>query len=123
MKLRGTMTEQAYRKELKSSKFHLFNDISMRRFLNIIRETFPTMKTAHTLSWTPEQGEDIFSFLVDTHSVIKIELDRYDNTIPPIVDVYPIEIWLKGLSKIVQIKVAKVIKVMQQNCSTNGNFS
>ncbi|MDU0206501.1 hypothetical protein ACYEXS_36340 [Paenibacillus sp. MAH-36] len=106
MKLKGTMTEQAYRQELIASKFHLFNDISMSRFLNIIRMTFPEMKTAHTLSWTPEQGEDIISFLVDTHSIIKIELDRYDNTIEPIVDVYPIEDWMKGHSKTYQIKIA-----------------
>ncbi|WP_409342571.1 hypothetical protein [Paenibacillus sp. MBLB4367] len=106
MKLKGTMTEQAYRKELNASKIHLFNDISMLRFLNVIIETFPTMKTAHVLSWTPEQGEDIYSFLVDTHSVIKIELDRYDDSIAPIVEVYPIEKWMKGLSKIFQIKLA-----------------
>lgn len=74
MKLKGTMTEQSYREELIASKSHLLHDISMRRFLNIIRETFPAMKTAHVLSWTPDQGEDIISFLVDTHSVIKIEL-------------------------------------------------
>ncbi|MDQ0887894.1 hypothetical protein QFZ81_002982 [Paenibacillus sp. V4I9] len=106
MKLKGTLTEQAYREQLIASKSHLFNDLSMHRFLNIIRETFPAMKTAHVLSWTPEQGEDIISFLVDTYSVIKIELDRYDNTIAPIVDVYLIENWMKGLSKTFQIKIA-----------------
>ncbi|AIQ16789.1 hypothetical protein H70357_09030 [Paenibacillus sp. FSL H7-0357] len=106
MKLKGTMTEQSYREELIASKSHLFNDISMRRFLNIIRETFPVMKTAYVLSWTPDQGEDIISFLVDTHSVIKIELDRYDKTVAPIVDVYSIENWIKGLSKTFQIKIA-----------------
>ncbi|MCL6603147.1 MAG: hypothetical protein K6T94_09760 [Paenibacillus sp.] len=106
MKLKGTMTEQSYREELIASKSHLFNDISMRSFLNIIRETFPVMKTAHVLSWTPDQGEDIISFLVDNHSVITIELDRYDKTIAPIVDVYPIEYWIKGLSKTFQIKIA-----------------
>jgi hypothetical protein len=106
MKLKGTMTEQAYREELISSKSRLFNDISMRKYLNIIRETFPSMKTAHVLNWIPEQGEDIFIFLVDTHSVIKIELDRYDSTIAPIIDVYPIKSWMKGLSKTFQIKIA-----------------
>ncbi|WP_342480323.1 hypothetical protein NST07_24695 [Paenibacillus sp. FSL L8-0340] len=87
MKLRGTMTEQAFREELSTSRTILFNDISMRRFLNIIREAFPAMKTAYILYWTPEQGEDIITFLVDIHSVIKIELDRYDLKTAPIVDV------------------------------------
>lgn len=31
MKLRGTLTEQAFRKELQASKNHLFNDKSMLR--------------------------------------------------------------------------------------------
>ncbi|MBP1960839.1 hypothetical protein [Paenibacillus aceris] len=117
MKLKGTMTEQAYRKTLIASKFHLFNDISMRRFLNIIKKTFPAMKTAHVLSWTPEQGEDIISFLVDTQTVIKIELDRYDDTIAPIVDVYPIEKWMKGLSKMYQIKIAVALDLAKSDIS------
>lgn len=115
MKLKWTMTEQAYREELNASKFHLFNDISMRRFLNIIKETFPVMKTVHVLSWIPEQGEDIFSFLVDTHSVIKIELDRYDDTVAPIVEVYPIEKWMKGISKIFQIKLAVALDLAKND--------
>ncbi|WP_127529476.1 hypothetical protein [Paenibacillus kobensis] len=121
MKLKGTLTEKTYRDELMASKSHLFNDLSMHRFLNIIRKTFPEMKTAHVLSWTPDQGEDIISFLVDTHSVIKIELNRYDNTISPIVDVYPIEIWMKGLSKTFQIKIAVAFE-MAKNDLIQGNL-
>ncbi|WP_438445395.1 hypothetical protein [Gorillibacterium sp. sgz5001074] len=120
MKLKGTMTEQAYRKELIASKHHLFNDSSMRRFLNVIRETFPTMTTAHVLSWTPEQGEDIISFLVDTHSVITVELDRYEKTMAPIVEVYPIENWMKGLSKTFQIKIAVAFDLVKNDLIQGG---
>ncbi|ETT46623.1 MULTISPECIES: hypothetical protein [unclassified Paenibacillus] len=120
MKLKGTLTEQAYREELIASKFHLFNDMSRRRFLNIIRKTFPAMKTAYVLSWIPDQGEDIISFLVDTHSVIKIELDRYDNTVTPLVDVYPIEHWMKGLSKTFQIKILVALD-LAKNDMYQGN--
>ncbi|SDW22162.1 hypothetical protein [Paenibacillus sp. CF384] len=120
MKLKGTMTEQAYREQLVASKSHLFNDISKRTFLKIIRETFPAMKTAHAVDWIPEQGEDIISYLVDTHSVIKIELDCYDKSVVPIVDVYPIEIWMKGLSKRSQIKIAVAIE-LAKNDLKEGN--
>ncbi|MDU0203972.1 hypothetical protein ACYEXS_36440 [Paenibacillus sp. MAH-36] len=106
MKLRGTITEQAYRKELQASRIRLLDDISMRRYLNIIRDTFPTMKTAYILYWTLEQGEDIITFLVDTHTVMNIELDRYDDKIAPILEVYPIENLIKGHSKTNQIKIA-----------------
>ncbi|WP_079914851.1 hypothetical protein [Paenibacillus sp. 32352] len=115
MKLRGTITEQAYRRELQASRIRLFGDVSMRRFLEIIRDTFPVMKTAYILYWTPEQGEDIISFLVDTHSVIKIELDRYDDKIAPIVDVYPIENVIKGRSKTNQIKIAVALDLAKND--------
>lgn len=106
MKLKGTITEQEYRKELQASKIRLFNDESMCRFLSIIKESFPAMKTAYILYWIPEQGEDIITFLVDTHSVITIELDRFDQQIDPIIEVYPVESLLKGRSKMHQIKIA-----------------
>lgn len=57
---------------------------------------------------------------MDTHSVIKIELDRYDNTIAPIVDVYPIENWMKGLSKTFQIKIAVAFE-LAKNDLIQGN--
>ncbi|MCZ8516933.1 hypothetical protein O9H85_32175 [Paenibacillus filicis] len=115
MKLRGTMTEQASRKELQASRIRLFNDTSMRRFLNIISQTFPTMKTAYILYWTQEQGEDIITFLVDTHSVIMIELDRFDDEVAPIIDVYPIENLTKGLSQTSQIKIAVALDLAKND--------
>ncbi|MGG4132081.1 hypothetical protein ABEW19_27885 [Paenibacillus illinoisensis] len=118
MKLRGSLTEHAYRGELKSSKYYLFNDPSMSRFLDIIRTTFPTMNTAHILFWTPDQSEDIISFLINTDTVIKIELDRYDEAIEQIVDVYPIKSYLKGLSKIYQIKIAVAIDLAKNDKNT-----
>ncbi|WP_271755149.1 hypothetical protein [Cohnella sp. JJ-181] len=106
MKLKGTITEQEYRKELQAWKNRLFNDESMCRFLRIIKESFPGMKTAYILYWIPEQGEDIITVLVDTHSVITIELDRFNHQIDPIIEVYPFEALLKGRSKKHQIKIA-----------------
>ncbi|MDG0813985.1 hypothetical protein [Cohnella rhizosphaerae] len=106
MKLKGTITEQGYRKELQASKNRLFNDESTCRFLSIIKESFPAMKTAYILYWIPEQGEDIITFLVDTHSVITIELDRFDHQVEPIIEIYPFESLLKGFSKMHQIKIA-----------------
>ncbi|CAN7365729.1 hypothetical protein LJR153_002209 [Paenibacillus sp. LjRoot153] len=115
MKLRGTITEQTYRKELQASKTRLFNDVSMQRFLSVIRETFPTMKTAYILYWIPEQGEDIISFLVDTQTVIQIELDRYDNKVAPIIDVYLLENLTKGFSKTNQIKIAVALDLAKND--------
>lgn len=109
------MTEQAYRKELQSSRIRIFNDISMRRFLKIIRENFPEMKTAYILYWIPEQGEDIITFLVDIDTVITIELDRYDDQIAPIVEVCPLEDLIKGLSKTNQIKIAVALDLAKND--------
>lgn len=81
------------------------------------------MKTAYVFSWTPDQGEDIISFLIDTHSVIKIELDRYDKTVAPIVDVYSIENWIKGLSKTFQIKIAVAFDLAKNDLQTNPTIN
>ncbi|MBD3918349.1 hypothetical protein H8B09_06245 [Paenibacillus sp. PR3] len=115
MKLKGTWTEQTYREQLIASKTRLFNDRDMRRFLSVIRETFPEMKTAYILYWIPEQGEDIITFLIDTHSIIDIELDRYDERIAPIMSVIPIENWSKGLSKTNQIKLAVAMELAKKD--------
>ncbi|MBY0014022.1 hypothetical protein [Paenibacillus typhae] len=115
MKLRGTLTEQSFRKELQASKKHLFNDVSMRRFLNTLKQTCPAMKTAYTLYWIPEQGEDIITFLVDMDYVVTIELDRYNHTIAPIVSVDPIESLHTGLSKINQIKIVVALDLAKKD--------
>jgi hypothetical protein len=115
MKLRGTLTEQSFRKELLASKIHLFNDVSMRRFLNTLKETFPAMKTAYTLYWIPEQGEDIITFLVDMVYVVTIELDRYDHAITPIVNVDSIESLHKSLSRINQIRIAVALDLAKRD--------
>jgi hypothetical protein len=115
MRLRGTLTEQAFRKELQASKARLFNDVSMLRFLNILKEAFPAMKTAYILYWIPEQGEDIITFLVDTDSLITIELDRYDYSVSPIVNVHPIECLCRGISKINQIKIAVAMDLAKRD--------
>lgn len=115
MKLRGTLTEQSFRKELMASKIHLFNDISMERFLNTLKQTCPAMKTAYTLYWIPEQGEDIITFLVDMDYAVTIELDRYDHAIAPIVSVDPIESLHKSLSKINQIRIAVALDLAKRD--------
>lgn len=115
MKLRGTLTEQSFRKELQASKKHLFNDISMLRFRNTLKETIPAMKTAYTLYWIPEQGEDIITFLVDMDYVVTIELDRYDHAIAPIVSVDSIESLHTGLSKINQIRIAVALDLAKSD--------
>lgn len=115
MRLRGTRTEQAFRKELQASKVRLFNDVSMLRFLNILKEALPVMKTAYVLYWIPEQGEDIITFLVNIDSVITIELDRNDYSISPIVNVHPIECLFKGISKVNQIKIAVAMDLAKRD--------
>jgi len=80
LKLRETMTEQGYRRELQASRVRLY-----------------------------------ISFLVDTHAVIKIELDRYEDNIAPTIDVYPVEDIIKGSSKTNQIKIAVALELARKD--------
>ncbi len=83
--------------------------------LNIIRETFPDMKTAYILQWISEQGENIITFLVDTHVVMEIELDRYNDNIAPVVKTYSLESLTKGFSKTNQIKIAVALDLAKND--------
>ena len=52
---------------------------------------------------------------MDTDSVITIELDRYDDQIAPIVNVYPLDNLIKGLSKTNQIKIAVALDLAKND--------
>jgi hypothetical protein len=119
MKLKGTITEQQIREKLQALRNRLFNDIILRRYLSIIKETFPTMKTAYILDWIPDESEDIITFLVDTHTVIQIELDRLDSEIEPIIEVYPLETLKKGRSKWNQIKIEVALDLATKDININ----
>lgn len=65
MKLRGTLTEQQFKEQLLKSHNSLFTDPSYKRLLQLLQDTYQDLKTAYVLNWIPEQGEDIYTILIN----------------------------------------------------------
>ncbi|AIQ65423.1 hypothetical protein PSTEL_22220 [Paenibacillus stellifer] len=106
MKLRGTLTEQQFKEQL--LKFHnsLFADPSYKRLLQLLQDTYEDFKTAYILYWIPEQGEDIYTILINNKCIAIIELDRHDMQIEPIIQTISIQEYQLRLSKTQQILLA-----------------
>lgn len=106
MKLRGSLAEQEYRRELTKGRISLFQDSEKQRLLESLKRCFPEMKTAYILGFTPEQTEDIYRLLVNENIIAIVEIDRLNVGVEPHIERFSIPSYLKGLSKRSQIQLA-----------------
>jgi len=63
-------------------------------------------KNAYVLHWTPEQLEDLYTVLIGGSYLVDVEIDKYDNSKPPIVEENELKSYLHGLSKMNQVRLA-----------------
>ena len=109
MKLTGSKTEQEHRQQLVCSRNDLFENREKARILSSLYKQYPEMKTAYTLNWIPEQGEDIYYFLINKNIIAIVEIDRLDSSSEPIIEDLSISEYKRKLSKADQIKLAVAI--------------
>lgn len=114
MKRKGSKTEQDFRVQLIKSHTSLFQEASNERLLSVLQKSFPEMRTAYFIGHTPEQGEDLYTILVNTDTIASIELDRYNLDAEPIVGRLSLQDFSKGLSKINQIKIAVALDLAKR---------
>lgn len=74
MKLIGSMVEQKFKEELLRSWKGMCSEGSV--IMPILLDRFGTVKSAFVLGWTPEQGEDIYTLLVNADTVFDFEIER-----------------------------------------------
>lgn len=116
LRLKGSKTEKDIRSQLVKSHESLFNDEMRSGLLSVIKTFFPQMKTAYILYWTPEQGEDIFSLLINNDTIASVEIDRYDSSIKPIIESRPLDnTYLEGLRRIPQITLAIALELADKD--------
>lgn len=114
LKLRGSKTEQDFRNELIRLQTQLYNNKLLSKFLKVLQQRFPSMKSAFIIEWIPEQGEDIITFLVDTSTIAQIELERDELNAQPILSTNQVDEIKKNLRKWAQIKLAVAIDLAEQ---------
>ncbi|PZM64616.1 hypothetical protein DOE73_16255 [Paenibacillus dendritiformis] len=68
----------------------------------------------YILNWTPEQGEDIFTILVDLDKIAKVEISRVDHSEVPLIETFNLKDFQRRLSKIFQIKLAVAIDLAKK---------
>jgi hypothetical protein len=120
VKLSGSKTEQENRELLIKSNLLLFKSEEKQRLLEVIKSSYPGMYTAYIIHWIPEQGEDIYKILINDNIIAKIELDRNNFEVEPIVETITIPQYLKGLSKHNQIKLAVALDLAKQDLNDIG---
>ncbi|WP_240961547.1 hypothetical protein [Aneurinibacillus aneurinilyticus] len=115
MKLIGSKQEQDFRKELAASNIIKAQGEKERAILKALRNIFGEIKSAYILNWTPEQGEDIFTILIDLDKIAKVEISRVNNSEAPIIETFKLKDFQKGLSKVFQIKLAVAIDLAKKD--------
>lgn len=115
MKLIGSKTEQEIRQLLIKSNQLLFKSEGKKRLLEVIKRSFPEMKAAYILEWIPEQGEDIYTLLINDSTVTEIEMYRNDHKGEAMVQTIAMRQYLKGLSKQDQIKLAVSLDLAEKD--------
>lgn len=99
MKLIGSSIEKIYMDELRNGSGALFSDKSMRILLGSIREYFHDMFSACILDCILEQGEDIYTVLVDGAWVAEFEIPRGEEKLVDARNIRSVESYSRGLRK------------------------
>lgn len=120
MKLIGSKQEQDFRKELAASNITLSQDDKKIALLEVLKATFGEIRTAYILNWTPEQNEDIYIILVGLDKVAKVEISRINCFEAPVIEIFMLKDFKKGLSKIFQIKLAVAIDLAKKDIENSS---
>lgn len=124
MKLIGSNLEKQAREELERSHQSLFYDEANSRLLNSIKSEFPDMHSAYVLDWVPEQGEDIFTVLVDSDAVAIFELTRSGCEVAKASSVKAVSDYQDSLRRNKQVKLLVALQlVSEKNGAANPYLS
>jgi hypothetical protein len=103
MKLIGSKMESDFREELIRSNTAIQESESKLR--KALESEGHDTKNAYVLHWTPEQLEDLYTVLIDGSYLVDVEIDKYDECKSPKVERNELKTYLKGLSKINQVRL------------------
>ncbi|SEU33051.1 hypothetical protein [Paenibacillus sp. NFR01] len=118
MRLKGTITEESFRTELRKTHNYIFNSKLGGFLKQALQEMYPEMKTAYILHWTPDDGSDFYTIIINGQAIVFIEIEEEikeslfkTSIIKKIIDLKscPLKDYKRTLSKINQIKLEVAI--------------
>ena len=115
MKLLGSKKEQDFREALVASKITLSQDDKVNALFKVLKTILGEFKTGYILNWTPEQDEDIYIILVNLDKIAKVEISRINSLEEPVVEIFNLKDFKKGLSKVFQVKLAVAIELAKKD--------
>lgn len=51
------------------------------KIMSVLRKEFGEIKSAFVLNWTPEQGEDIYTVLVNASNIVYLEISKENDSL------------------------------------------
>lgn len=99
MKLVGSNLEREIESHLRRSQSWLLTDPDAQPIRSVLLKTFQSVQSALMVNWAPEQGEDLYSILVNGSSIASFEIPRGVKFDPQLIEVeleHPLE-WKKHL--------------------------
>lgn len=113
MKLIGSKTEEEFREQLKESFFRLFHSDEKHKLLDALVQSYSQVKTAYILHWIPEQGEDLYTVLINNNIISYVEIEK-EGVNAPIVHSIELSEYKKGLKKNDQIRLAVALDLAEE---------
>ena len=86
MKLIGSKMENDFREELIKSHDYHFSENSTSRLKEVLKSKGIDVGNAYIIGWTPDQTDDLFLVLIDGSWILRIELERDDETVEPVIE-------------------------------------
>lgn len=115
MRLVGSKTEEDFREVLIKSHKSLFDGHSYQELLQALKTSCPEMKTSYFIRHIPEQGEDLYTMLVDLNTIATIRISQYSQDEKPIIEISNISNFKNRISKLEQIKLAVALDLAKKD--------
>ncbi len=111
MELKNTLTEENFRKELNASILRGKKEQSTSKINEELLSLYPDFKSAITLDWIPEEGENIYTILIDQNLVVKIEISKNPNAKSILIESMDIKTYHYKLKKLQKLKLKVALDI------------
>jgi len=114
VKLIGSRQEKEFRAQFSKARVSSFTSGTSARLKKLVAEAGFDPTQALLINHTPEQGEDLYSVLIWSNTIFHAEIDRFDSSVKPIIEIESLEDHNIAKTQIEQIKIAVALETLKQ---------